>query len=157
MNNDLDFKIKKMGRPTKFNDSMPVIFENCLKLGLKMDEICDFMGLSTETLYRWLEKYPSMKDAYQRGRVADAEVVKALYDRATGYRYTTKKVVEKPEGVETTTTEHHIPPDVSAQKFILENRHPSKWKSKKHVEVSRRLEDVLLDAQDAEIIEDDED
>jgi hypothetical protein len=56
-------------------------------LGLTMELIGQLHGVSVRTIGTW-KKIPQFKDALKRGNsVADAEVVRSLYQRAVGYKY----------------------------------------------------------------------
>ena len=64
------------------------------KGGLFDCQIAEKMGISKQTFYDWLKKYPEFTDAIKKGKeIADKEIVNALYKRALGYSY--KEVKER--------------------------------------------------------------
>lgn len=113
--------------------------DGCLKIegwardGLTNGQISHNIGITSETLRVWSNKYPSISAALKRGKeVVDIQVENALLKRALGYEYEeVKMVVEKDEkGNEKKRQEKVIKkvvPDVTAQIFWLKNRKPDVW------------------------------
>lgn len=66
--------------------------------------------------------------------VADYEVESALFKRAKGYEYTEIKTKAGEDGIETTTTSKHVPPDTGAAIFWLKNRRADKWRDRPELE-----------------------
>lgn len=108
------------GRETKYKPEYPEqTFKLCL-LGKTDIEIAEFFNISERTLYYWKEIYPDFLQAFIDGRdKADSEVANSLYKRATGITFKERKVVQKPDGIETTITEKFIAPDTRACEIWL--------------------------------------
>lgn len=129
------------------------------KEGLFDCQIADKMGISKQTFYDWIKKYPEFFDAIKKGKeIADKEIVNALYKRALGYSY--KEVKEEyavnadgadNEGKpakEITVTYKSEPPNTAALIYWLNNRRPDEWsnKSKLDVDGNINIADVLAKA-----------
>lgn len=118
--------------------------------GKTIKEIGDAMGVSRATVNRWIADNPEFKEAVNQGRdSADAKVERSLYQRATGYTYKERKIVNvldsngKPIPARIETTEKHVPPDTTAQIYWLKNRQRDRWKDKWEVDVSTDKEIVF--------------
>ena len=73
-----------------------------------------------------------MYEAFRRGREGQKEQIEAsLFKRAVGmeYKETFFETGTTPRGAisKTRTTVKYIPPDISAAKFWLTNKHPDEW------------------------------
>lgn len=111
--------------------------------GLTNEQIAKKIGVSTETLYTWKNKYSEISDALKKGKeVIDRQVENALLKRALGYEYTETKIEEEfGEITKKTVTVKQVAPDVTAQIFWLKNRKREEWRDKQHVEVSNLAEE----------------
>jgi hypothetical protein len=67
---------------------------------------------------------------------ADDLVDRRFYERAVGYTYDAVKVFMPSGAVEPVYAPYreHIPPDVNAAKFWLQNRRPGRWREKQVVD-----------------------
>jgi hypothetical protein len=94
--------------------------------------------VSLDTIQVWINQYPEFSEALKEGKApADAKVEKSLYQRAIGYKYTEKKVIQLPDGtIRKEVTEKEVAPDVTAQIFWLKNRLPDEWRDKSNLEHS---------------------
>jgi hypothetical protein len=124
---------KKKGAPTKYDpDTHPLMAWVLAAMGKTNVQISEELTISSRTLFEWGKKNPDFLSAVRGGRaVANAKVVKSLYNRAIGYKTTERKVVQNPDGtVRKEVIEKEILPDVAAARFILVNRDPDNWKEK---------------------------
>ena len=109
--------------------------------GLTNEDVAHNIGITVQTLYEWLRKYPSLSSAVKITReVADLRVENALYKRARGYDYSeevwerrTNRETGEPELVMVRRFDKHMPPDTTAQIFWLKNRRPAEWRDKREV------------------------
>lgn len=104
--------------------------------GLTNKQISQNIGISEETLYKWIVKYTELSESLKRGKeVVDREVENALLKRALGYEYieTTREGIGGQLKVTKEVTKQ-VTPDVTAQIFWLKNRKPEEWREKKEVE-----------------------
>lgn len=109
--------------------------------GATNKEIAKSMHISESTLSHWMTRHESFQRAILEGRgVADAKVVRALYQIATGYDYTEEKqIVEldrqgNPKPVRIEKYKKHSPPNVAAACFWLKNRQRQDWQDRPVVE-----------------------
>jgi len=97
-------------------------------------QLASALNASLTEIKRWQSKYPQFGEACRvGGEAAVARVVWSLYERATGYNHDAVRHDKvKKEGVdEIIVTEYvnHIPPDVGAIKYFLDNMDPENWSS----------------------------
>ena len=114
--------------------------------GLTMVQIASNLGISKDTLYQYIQRYSDFSDALKVSRdEADAQVINAMHQSATGYEYEEDAVT--PSGKVVRVHKYHVP-NVSAQIFWLKNRRPSEWRDKQEVqhEMTQSLADILTAA-----------
>ena len=134
--------------------------EGWAREGLTDAQIAHNMGIGIDTLYKWKNQFPEIRQAIKKGKApVDLEVENALLKRALGYTeeetiteveeipYTTKDADGNP--VTRTRTKRHVrkvkrvyPPDVTAQIFWLKNRKPQQWRDKVENTVAVDTEDL---------------
>ena len=126
---------KKQGRKTLFKKAMIKQASNLILMGYTQQKVAEFFQISTTCLYQWKSIYPDFKKAMNINRDDyDGQVVRSLFEVATGYDYVErKKEIEKDElgkksKTKITKTKKHIPPNVGAIKVWLYNRRPSEFK-----------------------------
>lgn len=120
-----------MGRPSGYKPEFAGQASKLCALGATDKEVADFFEVHIATLYRWQHDFPELCDALKVGKeVADERVQKSLYNRAVGYSFDAKKILQyKGEPVVVPYVEH-VPPDVVACIFWLKNRRPAEWREK---------------------------
>lgn len=97
--------------------------------GKSLKQISKALGVSVSTTRRWLDMFPSFKEAYMEGtRAACGEVENALYRAACGYHMEESETVSNSRGVNTKVTTKYHPPNISAIKMFLSNKMPKDWK-----------------------------
>ena len=133
--------------------------EGCIKIegyardGLTNEQIAHNMGITSETLRVWSNKYPAISEALRKGKeVVDRYVENALYKRAIGYEYEEEKIyIQEIDGVITERKEVHKKialPDTTAQIFWLKNRKPAEWRDRRatehsgYIDTSKRAEEI---------------
>jgi transposase-like protein len=130
-------ELKKRGRKSLYDPEIhPKKAADLALMGKTNDEIADIFGVTKETLNQWRKEYPEFSDAIKYNKnQADSKVVKSLYQRANGYEYQEKRVIQNPDGTtRKEVTVKQVPPDVTAQIFWLKNRQPAQWRDKQHIE-----------------------
>lgn len=114
-------------------------------------ELAEKMGVSENTLYRWMKKYPKIADAVKKGReLTDIEVENAILKKALGFQTKEIKTVKKADGSkEVTTVLKSIPPDISAATTWLVRRCPEKWSDRTEASINSQIDELLrgIDAQ----------
>ena len=132
---------KKMGRPSLYKpDFHPKKAAELCLMGKTNPEIAQSLGVNMDTLQQWRKQYPDFSDAIKGSKdQADAPVVKSLYQRALGYKYQEKRVVQNPDGTtRKEITEKEVAPDVTACIFWLKNRQPKDWRDKHEQEITEK-------------------
>jgi len=133
------------GRKTLFKD---YIFKEGIKLafhGFTLDQMADFWEVGVSTLRRWINRYPAFRTALKRAKdEADQKVLKGLYKRACGFKFTEKTyerilIKIKGNGNGQPDREQHqmtlvkkvkkyYPPDTAAGFIWMKNRDPMNWR-----------------------------
>lgn len=118
-------------------------------LGGTPESLANTLSVTEKTIYLWLDTYREFKIAWYGGKdFADANVVKALYRRAVGWKEDVEESRTDKEGNIATTEKTLIfAPDVQAQMFWLKNRQPQNWKDK--VEVREEVTVAIVDHEEA--------
>lgn len=143
------------GRPTKYDPKamLPQV-KKLIFLGANDVQIADFLNVDISNFYKWQQKYPEFRAALLQAQELDAQVGKAVYRRATGYKHKATKIIYDPARAKQTYTAkpndkggtdfipdempadagvimveyiERYPPDTAAAKFWLENRQPKNW------------------------------
>lgn len=103
--------------------------------GLTNEQICERIGISQPTFYKWYSRIEEFRLALLKGREpVDYLVENALLKRALGYDYVETKVTYgAPDASgnrtkEVTEFKKHIPPETNACLLWLNNRNPDKWR-----------------------------
>ena len=117
-------------------------------------QIAQRLGIGCRTLKKYKEEHDELGEIFitERERII-ARVEEALLKRAVGYTYTERKVVDKGDKVEETTTEKEMPPDLNAILILLKTYSPEKWNDKLKVEAHTGGGVVIL----PEVLKEDED
>jgi transposase len=130
-----------MGRPKQYLEGKtPLQAEAiCRECGADNARLAEMLGVTRQTLYNWLKRYPELEPAVVRGReqFASVAVEKSLYRRACGYEYD-EVVAEAGEDQKLRVvrkTTKHLPPAVDAIKFYLRNRDPERWPDANRTEI----------------------
>jgi hypothetical protein len=122
---------------SKYGPHVDKIVEAMSWLGSTDEDMMKALGITKSTFYRWCEASVTMREAKDAGRqVATANVTKALYRRAIGYRHKAVKIFDRKDGeaVKVSYVERY-PPDTAAAIAWLTNRDPTRWKNKHDVVV----------------------
>ncbi|GFO81790.1 MAG: hypothetical protein A49_14170 [Methyloceanibacter sp.] len=124
---------RSKGRPSEYeklggDDVVPMIARQLTLLGATDDDIAQAFGVVRRTITTWKQLHKAFKDALEEGKeVADARVVRSLYERATGYShpdvkmFCPKEATTEGEVIVVPCTKHY-PPDTGAAIFWLKNR-----------------------------------
>jgi hypothetical protein len=131
---------KKTGRPSKYNESIPKQAEKLAKFGATDKDLADFFEVAESTINLWKEEHPEFSESLKRGKdLADGQVIKSLYQRATGYEHPDVDIRTVSVGggisqiVETEIVKRY-PPDTTAAIFWLKNRRPQEWRDRQEID-----------------------
>ena len=94
---------------SKYNHHMPKIAKKLLKLGWKINCICEFMEITHRTWDNWMRKYPEFREAVNDVVIANDGSQIPI------------------ERLKTVKQEVHVPPNVSAISKFLAARMPEKY------------------------------
>ncbi len=131
--------VRRRGQATKYREEIHIPWaESLARRGATNAEMAQAFGISENTFYTWQRKHKAFAHALRLSKSqCDAEIVDALYRRATGQ--SVRRVVKcryavDADGNETLTgrevTEETLPPDTKALVFWLINRCPDLWSDK---------------------------
>lgn len=124
---------KKRGRKSLYDPEIhPETARSLARKGKTNLQIAETIGVNLDTIQTWINQYPEFSEALKEGKApADAKVEKSLFQRAIGYKYQEKKVIQLPDGTKRMEiTEKEVVPDTTAQIFWLKNRLPQEWRDK---------------------------
>lgn len=114
------------GRPTEYRPEYASQAEKLCLLGYTDGELAAFFGVDERTINNWKKRYPEFFQSLRDGRdLADAQVARGMFQRATGYeRKTVKTVVDpaNPDKALVQTTVEEVGPDLGAGKLWMHNR-----------------------------------
>jgi hypothetical protein len=118
------------GRPSLFQSGYRELVYKFALMGASDAELAYLLEISTNTFMVWCKSKPGFLDAVRSGReVANANVVRALYKRATGYNHPAVKIFynkDTGEVVKVPFTQHY-PPETRAIEYWLFNRASDHW------------------------------
>lgn len=130
------------GRPTDYDPAFVEQVRKLCNLGATDEEIGDFFGVSTRTVYRWKLQHEDFCQALRAGKdLADDRVERSLYQKATGFVFVEQtalkvKVDRDVERVEVVDVERFAPPDTQASLHWLYNRRPERWRNLSRTELT---------------------
>ena len=140
-------KLKKRGRKPRFNPNYhPLMVKGLAEAGKTTEEIAEALNVTHTSIKNWMKENPDFLSTIKKGKeYADDEVVQSLFNRAKGYKFTEKRVVqigdERTEkdgdgkewivkAMRKEMTEKEIAPDPTSMIFWLKNRQPKDWRDK---------------------------
>lgn len=113
---------RKAGRQSLWRPEYVEHARKMALLGWTEKEIAKNLKVSVGTLANWKNEHPAFLEALRHREIADAEVLNAIYQAAIGQTITTQKVVGKGESQKVVEVTEHIPPNVMAGMYWLNNR-----------------------------------
>ena len=128
---------------TKWHPDFPLRAQDYARQGMIDKEIAAKLGISEDTLYTYLKKYPEFSEALKEGKApVDVEVENALLKRARGYEYeevtveyAPAKPGEKAQPTKVKKVTKQVIPDTKAHVFWLKNRRPDIWRDRQDIEL----------------------
>jgi len=119
--------------PTRYEDYLADAYQQ-----YSTEEIAGLLQVHPDTLYKWVSKYPAMREAQERGRERRRlafvkEAKRGLFKQLCGYDVEETRTTYIDDGTgaprikEQTTTRRHIPANVAAAIFVLCNMSPEEW------------------------------
>jgi hypothetical protein len=103
------------GQQTQYSPTIIPAVKAAAFFGATVDEIANYIGVSTSCFYKWRLNEPELEEAVKRGREKSNErVVESLYQLAIGWK--------------------GGKPDLGAICFFLKNRDPANWRDVQHLD-----------------------
>ncbi|KQV27862.1 hypothetical protein ASC97_05725 [Rhizobium sp. Root1203] len=122
------------GRPSEWDDRNIAIAMTLAELGATDLEISQAFEVSIRTIHRWKLEHPEFRAALELGKeAADKKVEDSLFKRATGYSFDSEKIVVIEGEAQRVEIIEHVPPDVKAGMWWLQNRRPGIWRDVRHI------------------------
>jgi transposase-like protein len=111
-----NFRIKKSTNRSKYHQGSVDAIVDALASGLTIVAACGIVGISQQTYYNWLDKYPEFREAVDGARpVFESEMQRVIKEQA--------------------------PKDWRAAAWLLERRYPESYSLKREVDVSIKKSD----------------
>lgn len=121
----------KGGRPSKHNKTHNTQVKILTEKGFTDKEISKVFEISKTTLNKWKKDYPEFMASLKAGKeIADNQVVRALFQRATGYTHPEIHITNHKGYITKTQIIKHYAPDTTACIFWLKNRDRDNWRDK---------------------------
>ena len=125
------------GRPSLYKpEYCDLAYKFCL-LGATDADLARMLEVEESTINNWKKDFPEFLESLKRGKeIADANVAKALYHRAIGFKHDDVEVKVVANGdnmgsrIELVPVEKIYPPDTGAAMAWLKNRQKDKWQDK---------------------------
>lgn len=135
------------GRPTEYKPEYAEQARKLTLLGAIIPELADFFEVSNQTIHNWRKQHSEFFDAIKKGKeIADANVARRLYERATGYSHKDVHISNYQGDITVTEITKQYPPETAAAIFWLKNRQPQKWREKQDLALTfENLSDEQLD------------
>lgn len=119
---------KRVGRPTDYDPFMVAEAAGMIQMGATDGEVCEALGISSATYYRWVHVVPGFRETIERSKGALMRVENSLFSRAVG-KAKKRVTITDPEGKVTERVEE-LPPDPRAQHIWLTNKSPDNWRNR---------------------------
>lgn len=155
----------RAGEPkVKFQDKFIRDVYLLAMLGARNDDVAKFFEVAPSTVNYWMKNNKTFREASKAGKMEyDMKVVQQLGRRALGYDYTEKEVTKGKDKfgspiTTTKTTYKHMPPDVTALRYWLNNRQREIWSDvNKHeivgrLDVNKRIDIALLSQEQKHVL-----
>ena len=119
------------GQPTLYKPEYCELAHNYCLLGATNEVLANFFDVAPRTVDNWIATHPDFANSVYRGRaVADAVIVRALFERAKGFSHQVTRTTLYQGEERTVTNTVSYPPDTTACMFWLRNRQRQYWRAK---------------------------
>jgi hypothetical protein len=119
------------GRPTGFKPEYIEQATKLCRLGATDKDLADFFEVCESTIDNWKNAHPEFLGSIKEAKAeADSRVIRALFERATGYSHPEDKIFNHNGEALVVPTTKHYPPDPTSAIFWLKNRQPDDWRDK---------------------------
>lgn len=116
---------KRQGRPSDFDPYMVAEAAGMLQAGATVIEVCEAIGITEPTFYRWVRDVPGFSKCVAQGKAAQLRVEASLYGRAVGKAK--KRTITTNADGSTVERVEELPPDPRAQHIYLMGRGGPDW------------------------------
>lgn len=117
------------GRPTGYRPEYAEAARNYCELGATNAQLAKYFKVAPRTIDNWIVNFPDFGKAVRDTRVfGDEKVWRAIFERAHGFYYTEKTVVQEGDKERVQIKTRYAKPDLRAAMIWLRNR--SQWVAK---------------------------
>ena len=123
------------GRPSIYKAEFCILAERLTLAGFTLPQLAEVLGVATSSISKWMVDHIAFSDAITRARrPADGRVVDSLFKRANGYEYVEQQAIKMKNAdgsdrIELVEIRKHLPGDVNAQRYWVNNRLRELWKN----------------------------
>lgn len=150
---------RKSGQPTKFTKAVMIVIGKMTEEGFTNKEICKALEIDEQTFYNWKKEHRAFFESLSDWRkAATYRVEESLFHSCIGttvkeVRPVVVSIGDYMSAVEYHEYEKHIAPNVTAQKYWLNNR-SNDWRDKREHEIKeiQSMDDNDLKAKVAAIM-----
>lgn len=128
---------KNAGRKGKYKKEWIEWVKEWAREGLMNYEIALRLEISQASLYNYQLQYPEFAEAIKDAKKdANAKIEDSIYRRALGYDVEEIEEIRDELGnvVNTKIKRRHIPGEIRAAQYLLNNRDPENWRDRKEIE-----------------------
>jgi len=114
----------KTGPKSKYDPNFhPKMAHRLALLGLTRREIAAAFHIRVDSFEKWIMQHSELLESLREGqRIADANVARAIYRKATGFYQPVEVIISKNKQSEIVQMMKYFPPDTQAAIFWLKNR-----------------------------------
>jgi len=132
------------GRPTKYKPEYNSLAEYVTSKGFTDEEIARLLGVSDKTIDNWKVQFPEFLRSLKKGKeIADDNVERSLYQRATGYSHPDVHITNFQGKVTITPIIKHYAPDPTSIIFWLKNRRKEDWRDRQEHDITSGGEKIV--------------
>jgi len=125
------------GRPTSYKPEYTKQAYHLALLGATDVQMAAAFDITEKTLHNWRNTIPEFLQSTKKGKeIADANVARALYRRATGYKWKEQRLVKQGGEEVLVDVVRKVPPDTAAICYWMNNRQKGLWSNVQKIEVT---------------------
>jgi len=150
---------KKAGQPTKYKEEYnDLAYKICKETGATDKQLAEILSVTETTINNWKNDHPKFFESLIRGKdiftVSSCE--NNIIKRGNGYEYQEKEFKRTKITAEDGSITYemvlfrvfsrHMPADVRANQYLMQNRNPNRWKNTKFIVPGDIENDSIVEA-----------